>query len=854
MGALGIALLAIDGPRHANEEPLDPRRFLAARLLRKDTFVCRSQRGCVPPGYHCQIARLTTALGEQRKRVTWGGSCGLWDFRGNRSRLPAGTPDPFRERAELLRALERDPGPRRGIPRVALSGALPLADLLPFFTILLRELGLEVEILAADRQDRRRGIDTSAVPICAPMQVFQGTASRMAAGAAEYLFLPMLRSLPRVANASRAVSCPIVQGSADLIRWNLPAEAQARVLSPVIDADGGLLSSEMRKVCYEIACQVGTSAAAWRGAHRRAAEAQHAFDQRCRELGAQALDFCQRYGIVPVVVLGRPYTLHDPLLNADVPKLLREQGALPIPVDCYPVDDQVPAPRGVYWAHGQRNLRAAHQIAASPGVYSLWCSNYSCGPDSFNLHLFTELMDGKPFAVIETDGHVGVAGTRTRIEAFLYSIQDQERRSLAPSPDERAGIRQGATLADIQHRQERILIPRMGPGAEVLAACLRGIGVAAEALPQSDRQSLRLGQRYTSGKECLPFCVTLGSLLMRLANERDPEIQFAFLMPTACGPCRFGVYHLLHRLALRRAGFGSRVRIWSPSDRDYFEGLPAGFAMLAMVGFSAMDVLLEARQEVGPAAACPQDAETIYRRHRELLLGRLESAGRQGLSLSTALWQMASGQLFGCAEIVRRAGAELAGLGQIDGRPTVMLVGEVYVRCDPFSNDRLVERLEARGLRVRLAPLSEWLEYAELDGRINGGVRRTTARLHRAIHGRIRERCWAAMGECLGWPPRTAVADALRAATPYIRPQLSGEATLTLGKPLAAWQRGHIDGAVSVVPLECMPGRIAEAQLLHVAEQEGLPSMTLPVSGEPVAPEVLDDFAFRIHARSSRTG
>jgi hypothetical protein len=296
------------------------------------------------------------------------------------------------------------------------------------------------------------------------------------------------------------------------------------------------------------------------------------------------------------------------------------------------------------------------------------------------------------------------------------------------------------------------------------------------------------------------------------------------------------------------------VRIWSPSDRDYFEGLPGGFAMLVMTGFSAMDVLLEARQEVGPAATSAQDAETIYRRHRKLLLGRLENAGRQGLSLSTALWQVATGKLFGCAEILRRAGAELADLGRIDGRPTVMLVGEVFVRCDPFSNDRLVERLEARGLHVRLAPLSEWLEYAELDGRINGGARNTAARLHGAIHGRIRERCWAAMRENLGGPPRAAVADALRAATPYIRPQLSGEATLTLGAPLAAWQRGRIDGAVSVVPLECMPGRIAEAQLLHAAEQEGLPSMTLPVSGLPVAPEVLDEFAFRIHTRSSRPG
>jgi len=44
----------------------------------------------------------------------------------------------------------------------------------------------------------------------------------------------------------------------------------------------------------------------------------------------------------------------------------------------------------------------------------------------------------------------------------------------------------------------------------------------------------------------------------------------------------------------------------------------------------------------------------------------------------------------------------------------------------------------------------------------------------------------------------------------------------------------------------------AEAQFSHIAEREGLPSLTLPVNGDPVNPEVLDNFAFEIHARFRR--
>jgi hypothetical protein len=46
-----------------------------------------------------------------------------------------------------------------------------------------------------------------------------------------------------------------------------------------------------------------------------------------------------------------------------------------------------------------------------------------------------------------------------------------------------------------------------------------------------------------------------------------------------------------------------------------------------------------------------------------------------------------------------------------------------------------------------------------------------------------------------------------------------------------------------------MPNKIAEAQLFHVAEREGLLALTLPVNGDSLDDEVLDNFAFEIHKR-----
>ena len=92
----------------------------------------------------------------------------------------------------------------------------------------------------------------------------------------------------------------------------------------------------------------------------------------------------------------------------------------------------------------------------------------------------------------------------------------------------------------------------------------------------------------------------------------------------------------------------------------------------------------------------------------------------------------------------------------------------------------------------------------------------------------------------------------LKAAQGYVRPDLEGEAVLTVGGPLHEWREGRIDGVVSVGPFECMPNKIAEAQFFHVAEREGLPSLTVPLNGDPVDPEILDAFAFAVRAKAGR--
>ena len=854
MGAIGIALLAADDLATGAVLPVDGRAFLGARIDRKDSFVCTSTQGCGGAGNKCRIDRLSTVVEGQAQRFTWGGNCSLYDRGTRKKKLPDLAPDPFRERAALVRQLIDQVSARRGGKVVALTDEFQLKGLFPFYATFLHQLGLDLLVsTGADRKALKRGIEEGNVPFCAPMQQYHGLVAALADQRPDWLFLPQLREIPRVGAERTASVCPIVQGAPDMLRWDLGPTAGATVLSPVVDMGPGFLDSPaFLRGCEALAESLGV--ADWQGAWARARGEQARFDEALLQSGRRALDFCRLAGVTPVVVLGRSYTIHNDVLNSNVPSILREQGAIAIPLDAFPVPEDAPLFEDTFWGFSQRILRAAWHIRRTPGLYSLFCSNYSCGPDSFTVHTYAWLMEGRPLAIVETDGHAGDAGTKTRVEAFLHCVREDQRASRAGAPPDPAGlVAAPQTIAGIAAAGRRVLIPPMGPESEALAACLRGLRVPAEVLPLPTRETLRLGRRQTSGKECLPMTVTLGSLLERLERGRDGADRFVFFMPGSDGPCRFGAYRQLHKLILDRLGWGERVGIWSPPFGNYFEGLPPGFAALAYTGFCALGALEEALHDVRPLETWDGAAEEIQARATRRISALLEAAVAAGdLGATRVLLETTTGRAWGIPAVLAEAARELAEVKASRDIPTVLVVGEIYVRCDPFSNDFITRQLERRGLRARIEPVSEFLQYSDYIAWRRGWKKGLKARLDQYVRNRLLEVCHHAVAGPLGLPATPSIPDAVAAGAPYVRDTVQVETLLTIGVPVRAWRRKEIDAVVSVGPLECMPNKLAEAQFCHVGEQEGLLSLTLSLNGDPVDPETLDNFAFEVHQRFRR--
>jgi len=857
VGALGIALLAAAALGSNGTVAQDLSKFFQARVEQKDSFVCSSTRGCGGAGNHCRIERLRTRVAGQNSQFTWGGGCALHD-RGTRKRkLPDLAPDPFRERIQLRQAMLAPLLSPRGGPRIALSDEFMLKELFPFFAAYFHAAGFDLAVVdGSDGETLKRGIQAANTPFCAPMQLFHGVAAQLAASGADWMFIPMMRSLRGVPGQRHSVVCPIVQAAPKVVGAE-PTSAhpgQPRLLAPIIDCSAGDLDgAAFRNSCRSLANQLGLNPSQQRRAWEAGRAAQQQFDDACQAAGRRALDFCRQQAIVPVVVLGRDYTIHHTRLNSNVPSILREQGAIGIPVDCFPLAADTPRFADMYWAYGQRVLRAAHQVRRQSGVYALYCSNYSCGPDSFSLHFAAHTMAGKPFAVIETDGHSGDAGTRTRVEAFLHCVEEDRRTHSDGKILNDFGALQHQELRPVdfaprQGESETLLIPFMGPASVAVTAVFRGLGFRTESLPEPDAESLRIGRRYTSGKECLPMPLTLGSLIQRLDRASATE-KFVYLMPGTHGPCRFGVYHLLSRLILDQLGWRPRVRIWSPNDVGYFDGLSPGTEMLVFAGVAATDLLLQAQLDIRPLERITGEADRLYQGYFQQLLAQLETAARGDLSLGSSLWQVASGRLFGLRELLSRAAQSLAALRGPGRRPCVALAGEIYVRGVGSSNDDLIRKLEVRGLRVHVAPRTEWFNYCSHLQFQQEGRNRIRDGFSQWVQHRVERAALAAMAPQLHWSAQPTTAQALSAAAPYVDSALEGEAVLTVGAPLHEWRHGRVDAVVTVGPLECMPGKIAEAQWHQVTEREGILSLALCFNGDPVNEASLDNFAYEVKER-----
>ncbi len=537
-----------------------------------------------------------------------------------------------------------------------------------------------------------------------------------------------------------------------------------------------------------------------------------------------------------MVIIGRPYNIYDLSANLDIPKKMRNMGVHVIPIDFLPIDEEHEIDdelREMYWKYGQKILKAANIIRKDPRLYPVYITNFGCGPDSFITHFFKRTLGGKPFLQLEIDEHSADAGLITRCEAYLDSLKNNKVK---------VGKREPFKRPPVKGRMKRILIPYMCDHSYALAAAFRACGVDADVFPESDEETLRLGRRYCSGKECYPCILTTGDMVkIALSKGFDPDTT-AFFMPSGNGPCRFGQYNRFHRMVLDELGF-PQTPIFSPNQDDTFyeslEMVGSKFTRLGWWGIVAVDILTKLLHENRPYEREKGSVDKTYWKYLMRVCEAIEK--EEGLD--------------NLCHILREAAQEITSLKdpRMPQKPIVGVVGEIYVRSNRFANEDIIRKIEDYGGEAWLAPISEWVHYVNAMAKRKAREEKNWKafmglKLKEHYQEKDQEKLEKAVKGFVKNLPEPPVEHLLELASPYIDPSFEGEAILTIGKSVDFYEKGA-SGIVSCMPFSCMPGTLTTAIFKRLREDyDNIPVLDLAFDGQKELNTIirLEAFMFQV--------
>jgi len=442
IGAIGAALLARDKMRAVRsgalraEEPAGGDAKLGAYVSARDEadgrgasrfrgydmsqvdyelreFTCK---GC---SNTCQIQEFTV----QGEKTYWGDKCS----ERYRKRTRATSRAVIDDLMTLRRSLLLDETDLPGVPPGARTVGIPLTmfalESLPFWRTLLAGMGLRTVLSdPTNKQIVQAGLDSAVAEPCFPIIAAHGHIANLGAKDLDYLLVPNVISMETRWTHTESHLCPWHQTLPFVCR-QAPALKQYadRFLAPTVHFREGraAVRRQLQRFFKPMGIRRGTVDRAVTAAYG----AQDKFRARVLDAGRRALKRLDESGATGIVLVGRPYNIHDAGMSLSVARKLREYyGVNVIPmnfldtagVDIRDTNDSM------YWNLGRRILAAAKIVARRANLHIIYITNFKCGPDSFIKH-FIRPASGKPFLTLQFDGHSNDAGMMTRCEAYLDS-------------------------------------------------------------------------------------------------------------------------------------------------------------------------------------------------------------------------------------------------------------------------------------------------------------------------------------------------------------------------------------------------------------------------------------------------
>ncbi len=621
-----------------------------------------------------------------------------------------------------------------------------------------------------------------------------------------------------------------------------------KLLNPEISL--GWEESINLKSLIDFAINLGTNKKLAKKISQNSLKAQDFFYKQNMQRGKEILSQAKNNKIIAVIA-ARSYNGCDAGINLNLPAKLKELGVLPLPLDSLPLLEAgaQDLSKNMYWSHGHKILTAAKIISQNKNLLPVYLTNFGCGPDSFITHFFEKEIKNKPYLQLEFDEHSSDVGVITRCEAFTDSVKNwwrKEREKLEPSSEDKPKKTKEYHFSKKRKKSDyKIYIPRMGDHAFILEAVMRRNGYEAEVFPESNAETIFWGRKFTSGKECYPAIVTTGDMVRITKEKSFDSKRSAFFMPSTNGPCRFGQYSQLQRLVLDKLGL-ERVPIISPNQGN---NLDSEMSFIGKTGYKeawqaiiAVDFLYKIKHKIRPYEVQKGLTDTIYKE----CLGIVCSAVAEARPVTQTL------------NSFKQKFSKIKTNNQ-PARPLIGIVGEIFVRSNPFCNKNIIRKIEDLGGEVWVSPTSEWLFHVTKTLKLHSKTNKKYLQYLKAsfaekLQKKYERKVFTPLEKLMRGREEPKMNTIWQNCQEYLPPWF-GEAALGVGKVKDLYNRG-VAGIIGVMPFTCLPGNIFASILNAIKRdcQDNLPSLIIDYdgSGETDITNRLEAFIYQAKQKWSK--
>ena len=357
------------------------------------------------------------------------------------------------------------------------------------------------------------------------------------------------------------------------------------------------------------------------------------------------------------------------------------------------------------WAYMNRIMKAA-QWASEQGnnVHFVQMTSFGCGPDSFIQDEIRDIMrrHNKPFTLLKIDDVSNIGSLKLRVRSLIESLKVQSTNHKVQNSKFKVQSIKQTKVFTKQDVHRKILAPFMTEYlTPIIPPILKLIGYDVEVLPMSDEASAEIGLRFANNEVCYPATLIVGDIIKALKSGKYDLKNTAVVMSQTGGQCRATNYAGLIKRAMISNGFqdvplltlgvtastgeasGSTDDKQDYNEQDGFNVPWLKYSQIIVTAIFYGDAI----NEMYNACIARERKQGIAKELRDKYIRLIDEP-------------IARNSAKGLIKLLEQAAEEFNQMTLDKNVPKVGIVGEIFLKFNPFAHQYLERYIISKGIEV----------------------------------------------------------------------------------------------------------------------------------------------------------